>query len=222
MPRILPILFLLLAWSSLTEAAASPVSKPNIVIIFMDDMGYADVSSFGAKGYKTPNIDRLAEEGCRFTNFHVAQPVCSASRAGLLTGCYPNRIGIHGALGPQAKHGISADEMTLAELVKQKGYATCAIGKWHLGHLPQFLPTRHGFDEYYGLPYSNDMWPYHPELKPGTFPKLPMFENERIIDADKFTGFFPGCFWGVYQICLPDYLLAGADSALERRGMRMV
>ncbi len=158
--------------------------SPNLVVIFMDDMGYADVGCFGAQGYATPNIDRLAEGGRKFTNFHVAQAVCSASRAALLTGCYPNRIGIHGALGPKSTHGIHADEMTLAEVVKQKGYATAAVGKWHLGHLPQFLPTRHGFDEYYGLPYSNDMWPYHPEARPGTYPPLPMMENEKVVDAE--------------------------------------
>lgn len=157
---------------------------PNVVIIFMDDMGYADVSCFGAQGYQTPNIDRLAREGTKFTNFHVPQPVCSASRAGLLTGCYPNRIGIHGALSPKATHGLGVGEMTLAEVVKQKGYATAAIGKWHLGHLPPFLPTKHGFDEYYGLPYSNDMWPFHPEAKPGAYPKLPMYENDKIVDDE--------------------------------------
>eukprot|EP01031_Cornospumella_fuschlensis_P048676 gene48676-59599_t len=107
-------------------------ATPNIVIIFMDDMGYADVSCFGAQGYQTPNIDRLAKEGRKFTNFHVAQPVCSASRAAILTGCYSNRIGIHGALSPKATHGINAGEMTLAEMVKQKGYATAAVSKWHL------------------------------------------------------------------------------------------
>lgn len=163
----------------------SAVEKlPNVVVIFMDDMGYADVGCFGAKDYQTPHIDRLAKEGRKFTNFHVAQPVCSASRAALLTGCYPNRIGIHGALSPRAIHGIHDKEMTLAEVVKQKGYATAAVGKWHLGHLPPFLPTQHGFDEYYGLPYSNDMWPFHPEAKPGTYPKLPMFENEKIVDEE--------------------------------------
>jgi len=162
----------------------SAADQPNVVVIFMDDMGYADVSCFGAQGYSTPNIDRLAQEGRKFTNFHVPQPVCSASRAGLLTGCYPNRIGIHGALSPKATHGLNADEMTLAEVAKQKGYATAAVGKWHLGHLPPFLPTKHGFDEYYGLPYSNDMWPFHPEAKPGNYPKLPMYENERIVDED--------------------------------------
>ncbi|TDU68162.1 arylsulfatase [Prosthecobacter fusiformis] len=171
---------LLLGYTSLLVAA----DQPNVVVIFMDDMGYADVSCFGAQGYKTPNIDRLAQEGRKFTNLHVPQPVCSASRAGLLTGCYPNRIGIHGALSPKVKHGIHADEVTLAEVAKQKGYATSAVGKWHLGHLPPFLPTRHGFDEYYGLPYSNDMWPFHPEAKPGSYPKLPMYDGEKIVDEE--------------------------------------
>ncbi len=181
MRRLLPLLSSLLA---LTSSFAAEKRDPNIVIIFMDDMGYADVGCFGAQGYQTPNIDRLAAEGRKFTNFHVAQPVCSASRCALLTGCYPNRVGIHGALGPSAKHGINADEMTLAELVKQKGYATAAVGKWHLGSLPQFLPVKHGFDEYYGIPYSNDMWPYHPQAKPGAYPKLPMVENDHVADEE--------------------------------------
>ncbi len=176
-------LFSLFSLFFLSSAALADTGKPNVVVIFMDDMGYADVGCFGAQGYETPNIDRLAKEGRKLTNFHVAQAVCSASRTALLTGCYPNRIGIHGALGPQSKHGIHADEMTLAEVVKQKGYATAAVGKWHLGHLPPFLPTKHGFDEYYGLPYSNDMWPYHPEAKKA-FPALPMVENDQIVDAD--------------------------------------
>ena len=123
----------------------------------------------------------MAAEGCKFTNFHVPQPVCSASRAGLLTGCYPNRLGIHGALGPNATHGIADSEMTIAQLVKQKGYATGMAGKWHLGHHPQFLPTHHGFDEYFGLPYSNDMWPFHPGAKPGSYPPLPLIEGDQVI-----------------------------------------
>ncbi len=167
-----------------TAASPAATETPNVVIIFMDDMGYADVSSFGAQGYQTPNIDSIAAQGRKFTNFHVAQPVCSASRCALLTGCYPNRVGIHGALSPKATHGINPDEMTIAELLKQKDYATCAVGKWHLGHLPPFLPLRHGFDEYYGLPYSNDMWPNHPEAKPGSYPPLPLFDGNKVIDED--------------------------------------
>src|SRR4029077_2877930 len=132
--------------SEASRAAEQPKSAlPNIVIILTDDQGYADVGVFGAKGFKTPNLDRLATQGCTFRNFHVAQPVCSASRTALLTGCYPNRLGIHGALMPRSKIGISNDEMTLAGLLKQRGYTTAIFGKWHLGDSPQFLPLRHGF-----------------------------------------------------------------------------
>jgi arylsulfatase A len=176
--------FVLLSVLLMTRVAVWAAPTPNVVIIFMDDMGYADVGCFGAEGYQTPNMDRLAKEGRKFTNFHVPQPVCSASRAAILTGSYPNRIGIHGALSPKATHGLHADEVTLAELVKGKGYATAAVGKWHLGHLPPFLPTQHGFDEYYGLPYSNDMWPHHPQAKPGAYPKLPLYKNDQIVDAE--------------------------------------
>ncbi|MBL0173415.1 MAG: sulfatase [Gemmatimonadaceae bacterium] len=164
-------------------AASSPAAAqrmPNIVIVFVDDMGYADIGPFGAAGYATPNLDRMAKEGTRLTSFYDAQPVCSASRASLLTGTYPNRIGIHGALGPNSSVGIGDAEVTIAELLKAKGYATAAFGKWHLGDRPQFLPTRHGFDEYFGLPYSNDMWPNHPEAKPGTYPPLPLLEGDTV------------------------------------------
>ncbi|MEO6808435.1 MAG: sulfatase, partial [Isosphaeraceae bacterium] len=152
---------------------------PNIVLVFADDLGYADVGCFGAKGYTTPNIDRLAAEGIRFTNFYVAQAVCSASRAALLTGCYSNRVGILGALGPASKIGIADGETTMAEMLKMRGYATAIFGKWHLGRDPRFLPTRHGFDEYLGLPYSNDMWPKHPTNK--SFPALPLINGEKVV-----------------------------------------
>ncbi|MCU0786530.1 MAG: sulfatase [Verrucomicrobia bacterium] len=181
---------LVMALTALSSVAAetSP-ALPNLVIIFCDDLGYADIGKFGAEGYQTPHLDRLADAGATFRNFHVAQPICSASRAGLLTGCYPNRIGVHQALGPRSKTGISADEMTLAELVKQRGYATAIFGKWHLGDAPQFLPLRHGFDEYFGLPYSNDMWPLHPDLLRRTpevaarkrgYPDLVLFDGETV------------------------------------------
>jgi arylsulfatase A len=154
---------------------------PNFVIVFIDDMGYGDVGPFGATGYATPHLDRLAKEGRVFTDFYVTQAVCSASRAGLVTGCYNVRVGIQGALAHRADHGISAAEMTLAEVVKQKGYATACFGKWHLGHHPKFLPTRHGFDEYLGLPYSNDMWPLHPQAGKN-FPDLPLIEGTRVVN----------------------------------------
>ncbi len=178
------VLTALLAGSAPLHAEDRP---PNIVIIFTDDQGYADVGCFGAKGFQTPNLDRLAREGCQFTNFHVAQPVCSASRAALLTGCYPNRIGIHGALGPKANVGIADGETTIAELLKTRGYATGMAGKWHLGHHPGFLPIHHGFDEYLGLPYSNDMWPFHPEAIPGTYPSLPLIEGDHVVDSEVTT-----------------------------------
>jgi arylsulfatase len=175
--------------TAVSFAADTPPARPNIILIFCDDLGYADIGKFGADGYQTPNLDRMADEGAIFRNFHVAQPVCSASRAGLLTGCYPNRIGIHQALGPRARTGISADEMTLAELVKQRDYATAIFGKWHLGDSPAFLPLRHGFDEYFGLPYSNDMWPQHPDLvklspevaaRRRGYPDLVVFDGETV------------------------------------------
>ena len=156
---------------------------PNIVIVFTDDQGYQDLGCFGSPDIKTPNVDRLAREGMKFTDSYVTQPVCSASRAGLLTGCYSNRVSILGALGPGSKHGIHSDEMTLGEVCKQRGYATAIYGKWHLGHHPQFLPVRHGFDEYFGLPYSNDMWPHHPTAG-NRFPPLPLIEGEKVVNAN--------------------------------------
>ena len=162
-----------------TAICSAADGSPNIVIVFTDDQGYADVGCFGAEGYETPHLDRMAQEGRRFTNFYVAQAVCGASRAALLTGCYPNRIGMLGAPSHKAKHGINPDEVLIPEVCKQKGYATAMFGKWHLGHHRQSLPVHHGFDEYFGLPYSNDMWPYHP-TNPGGYPDLPMIEGDEV------------------------------------------
>lgn len=181
---LLALLFAAVAAGPLPAQAASasqPRSGPNIVLIFTDDQGYQDVGCFGSPDIETPNLDRMAAEGMRFTDFYVAQAVCSASRAALMTGCYANRIGILGALGPSARHGIHPNELTLAEVVKQRGYATAIYGKWHLGDRRQFLPVHHGFDDYFGLPYSNDMWPYHPTVK---FRPLPMIEDDRVVDPD--------------------------------------
>jgi arylsulfatase len=180
MRLLIATLTLLLALARTTFAADSP---PNIVIILTDDQGYADVGCFGATGFDTPNLDRMAAEGRRFTNFHVAQAVCSASRAALLTGCYSNRIGIHGALGPNARHGISASEITIAQMLKPQGYATAIVGKWHLGHLPPFLPLRHGFDEWLGLPYSNDMWPPNHQGN-ANYPSLPLYDGDQVINPN--------------------------------------
>ncbi len=179
--RFFPLVFALLPTLALSALAQAKQRPPNVVIIFTDDQGYADVGVFGAKGYTTPNLDRMAREGRRFTDFHVAQAVCSASRAALLTGCYSNRIGMHGALGPGSKTGIAGGELTIAEMLKAQGYATAIFGKWHLGDRPQFLPTKHGFDEYFGIPYSGDMWPFHPAAKPGAYPPLPLFEGDQPI-----------------------------------------
>ena len=154
----------------------------NIVLIFADDLAYADVGCFGAKDIRTPHIDSLARDGVRFTDFYVAQPVCSASRAALLSGCYSGRVGIQGALGPGAKIGISDKEMLLPKVLKAKGFATAMVGKWHLGHLPEFNPTRHGFDEWLGLPYSNDMWPGHPDT-PRAYPPLPLMDGEKPVQT---------------------------------------
>ena len=185
---LFPFLIAALLFAPDALRAADGSRPPNIVIIFCDDLGYADVGCFGAKGWKTPNIDRLAAEGIRFTRFYDAQPVCSASRSALMTGCYPSRIGIMGALGPNSQVGISSNEVTLAELVKPRGYATAIYGKWHLGDLPQFLPTRHGFDRYFGLPYSNDMWPWHPDQANKTLAehkRRPGYPELRLIDGEQ-------------------------------------
>lgn len=141
--------------------AAAAGRPPNIVIIFCDDLGYGDLADFGSTNIRTPNLDRMAAEGQKWTSFYVADAVCTPSRAGLMTGRYPIRNGMSSAervvLFPDSGGGLPPDEVTLAELVKQQGYATGCFGKWHLGHLPPFLPTKQGFDTYFGIPYSNDM-----------------------------------------------------------------
>lgn len=190
MRRSLCLAMLLCAACGHAGPVVDSTTAPNVVLIFVDDMGYADIGPYGAPDYATPHLDRMASEGVRFTDFYVSQPVCSASRASLLTGSYANRIGIHGALGPASRNGLHDDEVTLAELFKTKGYATAIYGKWHLGHHPQFLPTRHGFDDFYGIPYSNDMWPYHPE-NPEAWGDLPTLEGETVVgyntDQSRFT-----------------------------------
>jgi arylsulfatase A-like enzyme len=174
---LLICLFCAPAHAQTTQEAQRP---PNVVIFFMDDMGYADIGCYDGKT-PTPNIDQLAKEGIRFTDFYAAQPVCSASRASLITGCYPNRVGISGALGPDSGIGLSDKELTLPQMLKNHGYATGMVGKWHLGCEPEFMPNRRGFDEFFGIPYSGDMWPYHPTYH--LFPALPLYDNEKVIIA---------------------------------------
>jgi arylsulfatase A-like enzyme len=187
--RILKFLSISLAIFIFACNAPQELRPPNIVIVFTDDQGYGDIGCYGATGFQTPNLDHLASQGMKFTNFYSAQPVCSASRAGLLTGCYPNRIGVSGALFPRHKIGIADDELTIAEMLKEQGYATAIFGKWHLGHHEQFLPLQHGFDEYTGVPYSNDMWPIQVDgsrSKPGEgrgdYPDLPLVEGNETIE----------------------------------------
>tara|TARA_B100000282_G_scaffold296794_1_gene280106 strand:+ start:1200 stop:2591 length:1392 start_codon:yes stop_codon:yes gene_type:complete len=178
----------------------SKADKPNFIVIFTDDQGYGDLSCFGSKIIKTPNIDRIAKEGRKFTNFMVASPVCTPSRAALLTGCYPKRVGMHQhVLFPSSKKGLNPNEYTMADHFKSLGYATACFGKWHLGHHKPVLPTSNGFDSYYGIPYSNDM--NHPDNKgkPKSGPSgmdilwedpestitkwnTPLFENEKIVE----------------------------------------
>lgn len=176
------------AWAGISSAA----DYTNIILVNLDDVGYGDFSCNGAYGYTTPHIDQLASQGVRFTHFLAGQPISGASRAGLLTGCYPNRIGFSGAPGPDSNYGVHQDEMTMGELLKQKGYATAIFGKWHLGSQYQFLPLQNGFDEYYGLPYSNDMWPFHPQQgEVFNFPDLPTYDGNEVVgyntDQTHFT-----------------------------------
>lgn len=152
------VLLFLAVFSCEEKASETPNSSmPNIVFIFTDDLGYGDIGCFGATDIKTPHIDRIAEEGIKFTSFLSASPVCSPSRAGLLTGRMPQRMGINAVFFPESFTGMDPDEITFAEILKEKGYRTAAVGKWHLGHMERFLPLNQGFDQYYGIPYSNDM-----------------------------------------------------------------
>jgi arylsulfatase A-like enzyme len=163
------------------RAADENHNKPNFVVIFIDDLGYADISPFGPGRYETPNLDRMAQEGMRLTSFYVASSVCTPSRAALMTGCYPVRVDLmhndlemdprnHGVLFPGDRKSLNPDEITIAEMLKERGYATACIGKWHLGDQSEFLPTRQGFDECFGVPTSAGM----------RFP-LPLFRGDKRI-----------------------------------------
>ena len=159
-------------------AASSPARPPNVVVIFIDDMGYGDIGPFGATKQRTPHLDRMAKEGMKLTSFYAA-PVCSVSRAQMMTGCYGARISVPGVYFPGQSVGLNPSEVTVAERLKEKGYTTQMVGKWHLGDQPEFLPTRQGFDHYYGIPYSNDMLKKSAETK---VPVVPVLRDEKGVE----------------------------------------
>jgi arylsulfatase A-like enzyme len=171
-----------LALGLLLTADGFSAAPPNIVLIFIDDLGYADIGPFGNTEARTPHLDKLATQGRKFTSYY-ATPVCSMSRASLMTGCYNTRISIPGVLFPNAKIGLNLAETTLAEVLKPKGYATMCIGKWHLGDAKQFLPIHQGFDGFFGLPYSNDMGVGAKNQK-STRPPLPLYRDETVIETE--------------------------------------
>jgi len=177
--------------------AATPSTKPNIVLMFIDDMGYGDIGPFGNTVNKTPNLDRMAEEGIKLTQFYVANTACTPSRAALLTGTYAHRIGMDGGNGnlvvtfPGDSRGLNPSEITIAEMLWENGYATGCFGKWHLGDQPEFMPLNQGFDTYFGIPYSNDMWPQHTARNPITkrkYEPLPVMKQDKAVAhvADEF------------------------------------
>lgn len=173
------------AWV-LAGTAAEEQRPPNIILIVADNLGYGDIGPFGSKVHRTPNLDRMASEGMTFTHFYVTAGVCTPSRASFMTGCYAQRVGLglpepDGiVLRPVSPNGLSPDEVTIADVLKARGYATAIIGKWHLGDQPPFLPTRRGFDSYFGVPYSDDMTA---GASPGRWPPLPLMEDERVVEA---------------------------------------
>ena len=171
-------------------AWAAPSAKPNIVILFIDDMGYGDIGPFGNQVNQTPHLDRMAEEGIKFTQFYVANTACTPSRSALLTGTYAHRIGMDGGNGnlavtfPGDSRGLNPNEITIAEMLRENGYATGCFGKWHLGDQPQFMPLAQGFDTYFGIPYSNDMWPLHTSKNPITkrkYEPLPVMSQDQAV-----------------------------------------
>ncbi|KAF2507080.1 sulfatase [Flavobacterium zhairuonense] len=189
---ILILVFLSFFNCKITAQNKKQDSKPNIVIINMDDMGYGDTEPYGMTGIPTPHFNQIAQEGTRFTNFNAGQAICTASRAALLTGCYPNRIGMSGVLLPGAKHALNPKEETIASMLKKAGYKTANYGKWHLGNEMPYWPTNYGFDEFYGIPYSHDVWPIDydgyslvtdPKDMRSSFPPLPLINNTKVIDT---------------------------------------
>lgn len=181
--RTIHSLLLFLATLFFTSLPSTAAERPNIVLFLVDDMGYSDIGSFGAQQYDTPHLDRLAKEGVKLTSFYVAQAVCSASRAALMTGSYANRVGMQGALNHTSRSGLHPAEYLLSELLKDHGYQNGIYGKWHLGTTPLFHPLKHGFDDYLGIPYSNDNSKYHPSLA-HEMPPLPLYDGEKVVELD--------------------------------------
>ena len=197
------LLSLIVIYSLLGLGGSSVATdRPNFIIIFTDDQGYADLSCFGGNHVYTPNIDQMAKEGARLTNFYVAAPLCTPSRAALMTGCYPARIDMDVPSSIEVKlksvppgrrfpvclagdgRGLNPKEVTIAEVAQSAGYKTGMFGKWHLGDQPEFLPTRQGFEEYFGIPYSHDIHPKHKNQKVFKFPPLPLLEGEEVIEME--------------------------------------
>ncbi|HVY76445.1 MAG TPA: sulfatase [Puia sp.] len=187
-PAAASLLLLCVSFSAYPQQKDPPV-HPNVIIIYMDDMGYGDPECYSGIAYHTPNINRLAAEGMRFTNYYAGEPICTASRASLLTGCYPPRVGLWGALAPWDGRALNPAEEIIPALLKRAGYKTGMVGKWHLGAKAPYLPLHYGFDEYFGLPYSNDMWPYQYSGEPATpeqpyqykCPPLPLLEGDSVV-----------------------------------------
>ena len=178
---------ILISLATAVISADSPSeSRPNFVVIFVDDMGYGDLGCFGSKVHRTPHLDQMALEGMKLTDFYSACSVCTPSRASLLTGCYPRRVNMHVnednlcVLFPGSSKGLNPNEITIAEIVKAQEYSTMCIGKWHLGDHPSFLPTEHGFDRYYGIPYSNDMGS---GVRNRNYPALPLLRDKLVVEA---------------------------------------
>ena len=193
--RLLPALLLLAACAPQPEAARPEAARPpNFIILWCDNLGYGDIQPFGSTLHRTPNLTRMAQEGRRFTHFYSTSGVCTPSRASLMTGSYAQRVGMHWndrdqhVLRPISPYGLHPDEITVAELLKDQGYATALIGKWHLGDQSEFLPTRQGFDSYWGVPYSDDMTQEQgariaPRFNGDQWPPLPLMRNETVIEA---------------------------------------
>src|ERR1700733_7624130 len=197
--RLQSYLAIIAVFQAFTGICTPALKKPNIIFILADDMGYGDIGPFGSVKNRTPNLDRMAREGMKLTSFYAA-PVCTPSRAQILSGCYAKRVSLPDVISPRSRVGLSTNEHSIATLLKSCGYATMAIGKWHVGDDPEFLPTRYGFDHYLGLPYSNDMGGEVPGKDTDKWkkrvPPLPLVRDEEVIetlkpkDQDKLTALY--------------------------------